>query len=127
MSDESIIRSLRERLDALEDENITLRKHLSPKWVAPAVLGLSRTKGEVLAALMATPGTMTREALGIRLFGLYETRHHRCIDVHICQLRKKLAPWGIWVMSVHGVGYQLSPEAKAKIVRLHDKERGLAA
>ena len=43
---------------------------------------------------------------------------HRTIDVHICHIRQRLAPFGIAVETIWGYGYQLSELHRHKVMEL---------
>jgi DNA-binding winged helix-turn-helix (wHTH) protein len=40
---------------------------------------------------------------------LNKTETGRSLDVHICSLRKKIKPYGLYIESIRGVGYRLMP------------------
>jgi hypothetical protein len=51
---------------------------------------------------------------------------HRTIDVHICNIRRRLAPFDVSVGTLWGYGYQLTAAARQKIMELilaHAAER----
>lgn len=43
---------------------------------------------------------------------------HRTIDVHICNIRRRLTPFGIAIGTLWGYGYQLSADARRKVMEL---------
>lgn len=43
---------------------------------------------------------------------------HRTIDVHICNIRRRLAPFGIAVNTLWGYGYQLTADARQRVMEL---------
>ena len=43
---------------------------------------------------------------------------HRTIDVHVCRIRKALAPFGIAIGTLWGYGYQLSDPHRHKVMNL---------
>jgi DNA-binding response OmpR family regulator len=52
---------------------------------------------------------------------------HRTIDVHICNIRRRLAPFGIAVNTLWGYGYQLTAAARQQVMELivshvHEKD-----
>jgi two-component system OmpR family response regulator len=74
------------------------------------VVVLTRTEFDLLVTLAASPGrVLTRETLGVRVFGgLYE-ECDRTIDSHIRSLRRKLGPGpdgSEYIETVRGVGYR---------------------
>jgi DNA-binding response OmpR family regulator len=85
-------------------------------WRGNAVVALTRTELDLLAALADQPGRVwTREQIGERVFGEAFDVFDRTIDSHIKNLRAKLGPrpdGGAYVETVRGVGYRAarSPE-----------------
>jgi DNA-binding response OmpR family regulator len=74
------------------------------------VLPLTRAEYDLLSALTARPGTaMTREQLGVHVFGEAFDAFDRTIDSHVKNLRHKLGagPDGRpYVETVRGIGYR---------------------
>ncbi|MEO8468392.1 MAG: response regulator transcription factor [Chloroflexota bacterium] len=67
---------------------------------------------DLLAALAREPGVvLTREALLEDVWGTDFPGETRTVDVHVSELRKKLATGGPAIESVRGVGYRLVPGA----------------
>lgn len=58
--------------------------------------------------------TFTREHLLKSVWSKGVHVSDRTVDVHICELRKKLGPIGHWIESVPGSGYRLSQMAKPR-------------
>ena len=77
---------------------------------AAAVLPLTRAEFDLLAVLAARPGTaMTRERLGVFVFGEAFDAYDRTIDSHVKNLRHKLGTrpdGGPYIETVRGVGYR---------------------
>jgi DNA-binding response OmpR family regulator len=75
-----------------------------------AVVPLTRTEMDLLAALAEQPGRVwTREQIGERVFGESFEGFDRTIDSHIKNLRAKLgsrSDGGAYVETVRGVGYR---------------------
>jgi len=64
-----------------------------------------------LLTLMAQPGRVfTREQLLEKAWGFDFYGQTRTVDVHVAQLRKRLAGSTIIIETVTGVGYKLSTE-----------------
>src|SRR4051794_4571000 len=81
-------------------------------------LHLTASEEAVLQIIVAAQGVCSKE----RLFqGLYGSRCETSqpdpgiIDLHIFRLRRKLAPHGIQIDRVHGVGVFLRPESKERL------------
>ena len=80
--------------------------------VAGRALDLRTREFDLLAALARDPGVvLTREALLEDVWGTDFAGETRTIDVHVSELRKKLAPDGPTIESVRGLGYRLITDA----------------
>jgi two-component system alkaline phosphatase synthesis response regulator PhoP len=67
---------------------------------------------DLLAALARDPGVvLSREMLLEDVWGTDFAGETRTVDVHVSELRKKLAPDGPTIESVRGVGYRLIADA----------------
>ena len=113
------------RLEALEAENERLRdeldllkESLGMDFIAPIEWGLTGSETKVFGRLLKTP-VATKDALMATLYrdtGRDEAEI-KIVDVFICKMRKKLAPFDIEIHTVWGVGYQLTPQSKALFER----------
>jgi hypothetical protein len=78
--------------------------------ILPALLQLfklSPTQVEILLELMQRP-MLIRNGSGMA----------DSLDVHVCRLRKCLAPYGIEIMTLWGHGYSLSPQHRRRAMDL---------
>lgn len=110
------------RLEALEAENQRLRDELDmlrttfgcEPSVWPAEWCLTGKEGRIVGALMARE-TCTKVQLMAALYqpGVDDEPEIKIIDVFVCKVRKKLRPFGINIETVWGVGYRMTPAAKA--------------
>jgi len=72
-------------------------------------LALTLTEFKILRALATEQSLIvSRKELQSEAFNADQISK-RSLDVHICSLRKKLAPQGLDIASVRGVGYRLNP------------------
>lgn len=72
-------------------------------------LALTLTEFKILRALATEQSLIvSRKELQTEAFNADQISK-RSLDVHICSLRKKLAPQGLDIASVRGVGYRLNP------------------
>ena len=90
--------------------------HLDPRRREAAVGGrtidLRAREFDLLAALARDPGVvLSREMLLEDVWGTDFAGETRTVDVHVSELRKKLAPDGPTIESVRGVGYRLIADA----------------
>lgn len=118
--------NLEERCFLLEEENRQLRNAMRLPDVAryPAKWRLNGAESRVLSSLVSAPsGYRSRDALA-QAARRWETTaaSDRLLKVVMCTLRKKLAPFDIKIDTVHGVGYKLGEDAKAKIVGARTRE-----
>jgi DNA-binding response OmpR family regulator len=112
-----------DRVQILEAENDQLRERIwqleeamGMNWAPPLEFQLSGSEATLLGVMMTKP-MATKEML---FSGLYALRsddppEQKIIDVLICKVRKKVAPYGIVIETVWGRGYALTAESKMKI------------
>ena len=75
-------------------------------------LELRAREYDLLAALARDPGVvLSREALLEDVWGTDFAGETRTVDVHVSEVRKKLAPDGPAIESVRGIGYRLVADA----------------
>ena len=71
---------------------------------------------DLLAALARDPGVvLTRDMLLEGVWGTDFPGETRTVDVHVAELRKKLAPDGPAIETVRGVGYRLLPPPREPV------------
>ena len=71
---------------------------------------------DLLAALARDPGVvLTRDMLLESVWGTDFPGETRTVDVHVAELRKKLAPDGPAIETVRGVGYRLVPPPREPV------------
>ncbi len=102
--------------DVLREADITLDRTSRVVMVGSTMIDLTPSEFELLATLMAAPGRVfTRLELLDRLQGTAYEGYQRTIDVHIRNLRAKLAsaaPQSSYIETVYGVGYRFSLQKK---------------
>lgn len=78
-------------------------------------LDLTPRENALLRAMIRTPGhAVAREQLNRLVFPGDEPLHGDAIDVVVHRLRKKLAPAGVEVLTLRGVGYLLRDKSPAR-------------
>lgn len=116
---------LRVENEHLRAENERLREELryyetlpsADDWTPRFTLGLTRTQGGVLR-LLVQRGRVSSEQL---LHHCYHGDPDRIPTdpqlpkVYICQLRKKLRPFGLEIETIWGDGYRMSPEHREAV------------
>lgn len=107
------IRGLRERIGELEEENRQLKAALKPSVCFPAAWKLWPREAKILAALYASPGLVTYESLRIAMVGIRGDAPENMVQVYMCRMRPKVAPFGIEFRVVRGAGYVLGPQSRA--------------
>ncbi len=81
--------------------------------VATRDLGLRAREFDLLVALARDPGVvLTRDALLEDVWGTDFPGETRTVDVHVAEVRRKLAPDGPVIETLRGVGYRLVPPAR---------------
>ena len=113
------------RVEALEAENERLRdelEHLKESlgmhFVAPIEWGLTSSETKIFGRLLK-PGVATKAAMMATLYrdvGCDEAEI-KIVDVFVCRLRKKLKPWGLTILTVWGLGYEMPEESRARFRR----------
>lgn len=102
--------------DVLREADITLDRASRVVKVGTTMIDLTPSEFELLATLMAAPGRVfTRLELLDRLQGTAYEGYQRTIDVHIRNLRAKLAsaaPQSSYIETIYGVGYRFSLQKK---------------
>jgi two-component system response regulator TctD len=78
------------------------------------VLELTPREAALLQALMARPGqAIAKERLFERVFPGATDVQHEAVEVVVYRLRKKLAPTGVELVTLRGLGYLLKASAPA--------------
>jgi two-component system cell cycle response regulator CtrA len=98
---------LRERIAVLEDA-------LGVRMEAPLVLNLTSAEARLFGFLLKRD-LVRKDAAMIALYGhraTGEVAEPRIIDVFVCKMRKKLAPFAIMIETQWGQGYFLGPRSK---------------
>lgn len=108
-------RRLRERIGELEEENRQLKAALKPSVCFPAAWKLWPREAKILAALYASPGLVTYESLRIAMVGIRGDAPENMVQVYMCRMRPKVAPFGIEFRVVRGAGLVLAPQSRAVI------------
>ena len=93
---------------ALRLSRMGIRNPEAVTLAAGYVFGLTATEVSLLMTLIRSPD-VPRERIGMA---------PRTIDVHVCHIRKALAPFGIVVETLWGYGYQLSEPHRRKVMEM---------
>lgn len=113
----------------LQEENEMLRERVRQLEVALGAtdnsamatkFGLSASL-MILLQMMVKKPIMLRDAAMLALYGHYadrDTPDEKIIDIFISQLRKKMEPFGVKIITDWGRGYYLSDESKKIIADL---------
>lgn len=110
------IAQLRERNVALQREIEWLRELFMPQLTFPEEWRLTPAESALLSALYASKGFITREAALAAACGDETDNDMKIVDVHLCKMRKKLAPrMGKSVETIWGRGFRLSSNARVTI------------
>jgi hypothetical protein len=79
---------------------------------------LTRSEATTLGVILLR-NVVTRTALH---YAVTPEAEPKIIDVFICKLRRKLAPYQLQIITVWGVGYQIPPASKASILARYRAE-----
>ena len=115
MSDAAHIRRLRDRIDYLEEENRQLHERLAKYVTLPTKWRLNRSEATVFGELIST-SVVSKERIMDALYGHRPDcdwpESGKIIDVHICNLRRKLKPFNVRIDTVHSRGWMLAEREK---------------
>ncbi len=88
--------------------DLTVDRARREAWVGDRPVRLRAKEFDLLVTLMENRGiVLTREKLLETVWGFDFAGETRTVDVHVAQLRKRLAGSGVEVETVFGVGYKL--------------------
>lgn len=121
------IAAMRATIDMLTEENRQLREQLNGdnEWL-PDEPHLSKTEGKILRLLMAR-NTVNRDTVFDSLYGDRSDADQpdfKTLDVCVCKLRKKLAPYGVVIATVWGEGYRLTDKGKTLLRTMAGEDTG---
>jgi two-component system, cell cycle response regulator CtrA len=95
-----------------------LEAQIPPPVAVPAAWGLTRMEGRVLEILMRRE-EVSRDAIMDALYGNNpDPPFEKVIDVYVTKIRRKVAPFGVKVLSKWGFGYFISPEHRGRLRQL---------
>lgn len=108
---------LRARNDLLEEQIRQFRKTLAPRLLFPLKWRLNRGETSVLACLYVSPNGFRSSAMLKMCAEIFSTDSDgtKVVPVRIFNLRNKLRPFGIRIITRHGEGYILPPDSHAII------------
>lgn len=73
---------------------------------------LSLRQGQLMRVLLrAYPNGLHRERIYLSVWGVDSDVCDKTMDVIFCKMRKKLAPIGLGIANMHGVGFKLTAAA----------------
>jgi len=99
--------ALRAELSVLREENRQLRALLKPQCYTPREWRLTAREETVCLALLGRE-TASRDYLYACLYDVWhEGPEPKIIDVFICKLRRKVAPYHFHIETVHARGYMV--------------------
>jgi two-component system, cell cycle response regulator CtrA len=120
------------RVEALEAENQRLRDELQALkeragfagYLPPIELRLTGKEGQVLGCLLTgRPHTKHQIMDAMYQDGVDDEPELKIVDVFVCKLRKKLAPYGLAITTLWGRGYVMDAPALARYDELWGSRR----
>lgn len=104
-------------LERLRDRVTELEEILGLNLCLPDALDLSKRETQIVGLLVKRP-IVSRDAIFSAVYGSLPWRSQpdiKTIEVHICNIRRKLAKHGLEMKNRYGVGYYFENEAKVKL------------
>lgn len=111
------------RIAALEEDNERLRERVQTledalgitPFLTPVEWRLTGSETRLFGHLLARD-VATKASIMSALYepGVNDEPEIKIVDVFVCKLRKKLAPFGIEIATLWGMGYRMTAEAKDK-------------
>lgn len=118
------VAALEALLERREERIAQLERALGLDWLSPMEWGLTPHENRLFGALMARE-VVTRDA-GMAVLYRDDGRdepHAKIFDVFMCKIRKKVAPYGIEIVTRWGVGFALKPESRVRVQALMERAR----
>lgn len=114
MNDVAIIRTLRERVEELEEEVRQLRDILAPRCEFPEEWRLTRSEAAMLAIFAGSVSVVTKSTIALARVQAWKSDGYssNLPAVIICNLRKKLRNTPVQILTVWGIGWQTTPEGR---------------
>lgn len=118
------VAALQLRCDTLEARVIMLEDALYGGFVEfPAEWKLTRMQGRYLAVRLHRPGVVTKAMIEAAAYTDQSfLPDSKVMDVTLCNLRRKLEPFGIEIETIWGRGYRLKDQAAVKALAFPDVE-----
>ena len=110
----------RERIAELEEEIRQLREALTPEIAFPRGLRLTPFEGRLLAFLYArSPNVMSKERIREALYPCdVDGPSDKVFDVYISNMRKKLRPYDVKIVSTWALGWSIDAPAKRRLAAM---------
>lgn len=109
---------LRDRLAEAQERIRQLTDAFAPKPQFPAEWRLTPQQVRLVSILARHEYPVHREAIELALYADGpEPPHFDVIKSQICQIRRKLKPFGITIETRYGFGWRLPPESRAIVRR----------
>ena len=125
---DQVVRSLRERIDLLEEMVRQYREANESIAAYPLAWKLTRKEASLLARLQRAKGeAVSKENLMVALYGLEVDVEPKIIDVFVCKIRRKVSGAGIEIRTFWGLGYRLTLESVAELRRLSTARQDVIA
>ena len=131
MVSDAVTRGLRERINLLEEENRQLKERLGlgaeakiAAEKARAMFHVSPQAARLLVAIISVPMLSHEDIPEICSPHNWENIDARISKVIICRLRRSLAPFGLGIETIWGVGYRIDDPDRTAIRQMLDLGQG---
>lgn len=117
------IEALEAEVDELQETVRQLQKKLyQPEWVPPLSFRLTVMEGRILAALMVRQ-YCSKDDLHLAISDATGPQTEvKIVDVFVCKMRRKLAPFGVAIKTDWGRGYHMPAASKRAVESVEQAE-----
>lgn len=106
-----------DRIQALEDRVEWLERALGLDFAEAPRWGMTRFQMQVIGVLLKVKVASYDRLMTALYSDRLEEPNEGTIKAHVCHIRKKWAPFGLFIDNVYGIGYALTDETRAALTK----------
>ncbi len=116
-----------DRCEELQERIYQLEHSLYARDVKiPAEFALNATQERILALLLRYDRAVDQDTIFEATRGMTRAiarvRGDKLVNTQVCKLRQRLAPWGLGIETVYGVGYRLPAHTRKRLLSWPDRK-----